>query len=142
MFTIMGVDPGGTTGICICRLGEQEIVVVYHGQWKLQDLITGNWSAGNQLCGLMSTVDITAMESVVASGMLTAGKIDQIKAEDRIFVESSLRNIEVAYITPEERKRVKQVPKEVKGDHARDAYRVAVAYLWKVRLYEANPIPE
>jgi len=97
-------------------------------------------TVGNQMSHIISAYgpDAIIIESVVGSGRLNKNKQNQIRAHDRVWVESlkfngqrkraKTRTPVVEEITPEQRKRCTQVPKQVTGTHAKDAYKQAVAW--------------
>ena len=123
---LIGFDPGGTTGICVLRAN-------HNGVWKVMST-----SQVSSLFNLRVHMNLSrviqqpcvVMESVIMHGSLTAGKAAQLKAVG--VIESTGQT--VLTVTPEERGRVKKVPKYITGDHAKDAYRVAVAFALKKGL--------
>lgn len=111
---ILGIDPGGTTGFCsilIDPLGGHRILESF----ETKDI----WLSKRAF----SRFDKIVVESVVAHGKLTEGKIEQIKTVGYLEVVCD----DLQWVTPEERSRV-QGTALVKGTHAKDAYRVALAY--------------
>ena len=119
---ILGIDPGGTTGFCwIDIVGDGYNVF---RSYEERDL----W-----MFPCLSHA-IVAMESCVATGQLTKGKMQQLKAIGAV----EYTGVEINWVTPEERSRVKKIPKEVVGDHARDACRVAVAFALRKGLFNID----
>jgi len=113
MTVIFGIDPGGTTGFCLIETTELGEIVF---QEAVERKGIGQFP-NLRLC------DVVAMEDVVPTGRLTAGKALQLKAIGAIEAQG----VNIEYVSPEERKRV-SISLPIRGDHAKDAYRVAVAY--------------
>ena len=136
---VLGVDPGKTTGICVVEMEKNYgHSPVFWQQLKLDEL-------AQFLKGIIdyyrNQIKMVAVESVVMSGILNKDKFEQIRAFDRsIYIvtqEFYADDIKpkVVTIAPESRKAARvRVPKEVKGVHAKDAYRVAVS----ARLMEVH----
>lgn len=78
------------------------------------------------LAGVRPT--LVVVESIVQSGYLSREKVQQIRAHDRTIVAANKRGIKVVEVQPQATKLIRKVPDQVKGNHARDAYRVVMAY--------------
>ncbi len=114
---VLGIDPGKTTGLCWIpttggSIGKQ---VVYPNIFQMLPGICGS--------------DVVVMESAVKHGSLTEGKVSQLMVMGAVEYLCATEGLDLIYITPEERGRVKKVPSHIEGVHAKDAYRVAMAYL-------------
>lgn len=126
---ILGVDPGGTTGLCLVHVDVEDKAtqVVVSEEVPLKELTP------TVLDYYLMFDDLTAVvfESIVSTGALTEGKINQIRAAERVLFEAEVyeKDKALAFITPEARKKIKEVPPEVHGDHARDAFRVVRAFI-------------
>jgi len=119
---IYSFDPGGTTGLVIADC-EQEPIIVESMELSLnpdewQYFLTEN-----------PRVDLILMESMINSGYLTPGKIQQIKAIALIEMFGHLVNARVLEVSPEKRKKFgpNHTPPHIKGQHAKDAYRILMA---------------
>ena len=122
---IIGIDPGGTTGITV-------LAKDVRGNWVVADMRESqSLSALSQLLEMMGTNNrietYFVMESAVPHGKITKGKMLQMFAIGAVMSAVPYR---LEAVTPEERSRIKKVPKRFKGvsDHIKDAYRTAVAY--------------
>lgn len=126
LLKILGIDPGGTTGVCCIQVDDMQ------GHRILEsDEISNIWKVKTGF----SQCDVIVVESLVPHGKLTQGKIDQIKAIAIVESQARFRGQNVIkWITPEERGRVKKAPSKVVGTHAKDAFRVALAYALKEGL--------
>lgn len=121
MKRIIGIDPGETTGYCQVLIQGDKIVPVRWEEIPLDNLV----DTLNSLLMPLTDYEV-AIESVVITGKLNNDKVRQIQAYDRSFLIGSKKH-KVSIITPGMRKSAKvDVPKAVKGNHARDAYRLAV----------------
>jgi len=76
-------------------------------------------------------IELIVMESIVQSGYLSKEKVSQIRAHDRVLCLAERRRITLEEVQPQAVKQITEVPREVQGNHARDAYRVVAAYLRK-----------
>ena len=139
---VMGCDPGGTTGFCVCRY-------VNEGQtFTLLPLHYEQVEHGFHILDKVSYLlarwkpDVVVQESVVTTGQLNKDKIAQVQAHDRIQVICRARDIIMREVTPQAVKKVKFVPKDIEGTHARDAYRVIVANFRALGQYESDFVPE
>ena len=133
---IMGVDPGVTTGICVCSLDRGStnsvLVVIDHAEIEFSSNFRKDmWHFIHKYIPR-----VIVMESVVYAGKLNREKVIQIKAEDRLKELAKNTGFLLMEVTPEERKRVKEAPKSVSGSHARDAYRAVEALLRSKGTYE------
>lgn len=131
--TIIGVDPGVTTGLCICRVSPDqdspgEYVVSVEGfiETSLLDIFEHMDTAISNL-----DAELVVIESIVHSGYLNKEKVTQIRAHERAVTMADYWGIPVEEVTPQEVKRITCLDSDVKGNHARDAYRVIMAYLVK-----------
>ncbi len=128
---ILGVDPGVTTGLCavMCTLKGTTVDVESSEAMYLEIVIDDSFS--EYILDLLQSTkpDLVVIESVVASGFLNREKIQQIQAYDRVLVAAHSLEIPTQEVLPQAVKQIKDVPKEVKGNHARDAYRAVAAYL-------------
>ena len=123
---ILSIDPGGNTGLCVISLANGKVKV------EAWDTISDNTQFDWIKYIDKHIPHVLVMESMVAHGKLTRGKIDQIKAMGIVEWIAYRKHVSpIEYITPEERGRINKVPADIKGDHARDAYRVGVAYAVK-----------
>lgn len=117
---IAGIDPGGTTGVCCIEIDELSGSRVLES-YQVPDIWKAKIGFGH--------CDVMVVESMVPHGKLTQGKIDQIKSIAIIESQSRFRGQDfIKWVTPEERGRVKKAPSCVVGTHAKDAFRVALAY--------------
>lgn len=137
---ILGIDPGKTTGWCAVMTiaATENPIPVSWGQFGITEDI-------EKLLSTIITkhkVEVAVVECVVKAGRMTRGKIDQLEAYNRIVtvLNGNTRTklsvagksvLTIVQIPPQTRKIVRSVPREIRGIHARDAYRQAVAY-WLV----------
>lgn len=128
---VLGIDPGKTTGVCVVvnRPGSPPYPLA-SGEYKFD-------TAFNELLQLIRIhrPNTAIVESVVKTGTLNVDKHMQIQAFERAVLAcglASIKKVPVVIQSPEHTKKCQVVvPPEVKGRHARDAYRVAAAYLLK-----------
>lgn len=136
---IFGVDPGLTTGVTIIDVIDDVVEVLYTDEILLEPV---GYRAFNLLCSLVIQYrpDIMVIEDVVLHGPFNKDKFAQCKAfwqaylATNTFLWGSHPNIPVACVSPEFRKRANlslPVLSFIKGKHARDAFAVAVAYLYQ-----------
>lgn len=128
---VIGIDPGVTTGICVClykRIPQEEygfsLVPVHHEEIVFHD----NFFFDIAKLLIVHKPQIAVMESVVQSGHLSREKVVQIRAHDRTLTAARDKAIELKEVQPQAVKRVTFIPSSVKGNHARDAYRIMMAY--------------
>ena len=129
---LLGIDPGGTTGLCVTKYNRLDRPVGIH----LDDLYP-------QLGLWVEDAHLVIMESFVATGNLTKGKIDQLRAIGAIeYKNKDAGNPPIVWITPEERKAVKKKIKvpyvKIPKPHAQDAYLLILAYALREGLLEPN----
>lgn len=142
---ILGVDPGGTTGMCLVDLDKTTgtVYVLEADQITLPDLnpieLSFWFPEFDRRTG--EPIETVVIESIVKTGRLTDGKIDQIKAAERIKYETEIYQIPVVEVTPEERGRITLTEEETKEirrftgrklPHAEDALRAARAFIHKI----------
>ena len=137
---ILGVDPGGITGLCLVNFDKEtyELKLLQEDEVHIDNLTPmelsfwlpdyAEWSVG-----------LIVMESIVKTGRLTQGKIDQIRAAERVRYEAEVYRISLVEVTPEERGRAK-VTKEILGEregkklnHAEDALRAVIACVNRIK---------
>ena len=130
---IMGIDPGGkTTGICVAvDKPKSDPAPIYSNEYSLEDSYHGIRSAVT-----VHRPDVIIIEDVVKTGQMNTDKFNQVRAFERAFIAGSTapagKKIQINTISPQHTRACKvEVPKEVKGRHARDAYRVATAWSYK-----------
>lgn len=125
---IVGVDPGVTTGLCICTFKDGADGFTFNTTDFYEIELSYDFSdrVDMILAGVRPT--LVVIESVVQSGHLSREKIQQIRAHDRTIVAAHKRGIKVVEVQPQATKLIRKVPDQVKGNHARDAYRVVMAY--------------
>lgn len=118
---VVAFDPGKTTGYCVVKLGKtDDPEIINWGEISkpaLSKKVLQNLTRG--------CTDIV-VERAVLTGRLNEDKVDQIRVTERI---DFLGEGKVRKVSPEEKRLVKDVPKEIKGDHARDAYKLLNAWL-------------
>ncbi len=133
---LLGVDPGVTTGYCVVDVNYKGIFVREAAHLNHNISLSGWYKYLVQ----KYRPEAIIMESAVPTGLLNEEKRVQLSAMDRLVVVADETETPLGFVTPERRKREKHVPAEVKGAHARDAYRVVVAYLRSrgERLYTEN----
>jgi len=124
---VYSFDPGGTTGLVMADC-EQEPYIVSSKELSLKP---DDW-------GFIidnPRVDLILMETMVSTGYMTKGKIQQIKAIALIELFSHLSGAKLVQVTPEKRKKLgpKETPRHVTGQHAKDAYRILIAGMRGVR---------
>lgn len=128
---VIGVDPGVTTGIAVCSYKKYPVgdyTFSLKSISSIQIPLTVDYSDYIARQIVRYRPKILVVESVVQSGHLSREKVTQIRAYDRAIVVAQSRNIKVEEVHPQAVKRIKEVPASVKGDHARDAYRILMAY--------------
>lgn len=131
---VLAVDPGGTTGMCLVKPDLGELNIVNSDDIPLEQLSPYELT-------MWFDADLVIMESIVATGRLTAGKIEQIKAAERILYESESRSIPVRWTHPTASQHVKLTTKMqqvVRHKHARDALRNLIVYLREEGFDEAD----
>lgn len=136
---LLGIDPGGTTGLCI--VDTKKITRPYGMQSRYLYPHLGGW---------ITDADLIVMETVVAHGSLSQGKIDQIKAVGAVEYLAELYRVCIVWITPENRKVAERLVEfkdsnwnDVPAPHSRDAFYLTVAYALKeglIELDDAKPI--
>ncbi len=128
---ILGVDPGETTGVCLITVVGGKVTPIMWTEYPLNKLNPSSVMSFKT----QHKPDYIGIETVVATGRLNKDKVNQIKAFDRWDItlqETPLGDI--VYVTPEITKKINvEVPKEITGNHNRDAYRIAMAVLGKLR---------
>ena len=138
---IMGIDPGRMTGMVVVDLAGDVLDVVYYDEIMLEPV---GYRPFNLLLSYVVQYhpDIVVIEDVVVSGPFNKDKFDQSKAFMMAYLATNtgLAGVyptpSVAYIPPEVRKRVTlDIPEKmvVKGNHARDAFALVIAYLQQYR---------
>jgi len=120
---IIAFDPGKTTGYCIFRLDPVEDPVLF--DWgEIDDELVDQWNLSR-----LVQQNTVISESAVLTGRLNEDKVKQIQITERIRFFANSVGKQVHWVTPESKKLVKDVPDQIEGEHARDAYRVAKAWL-------------
>ena len=127
---ILGIDPGGTTGLCLLNSDKPHRPV---GTETKRITVPLLW---------IEQADVIVMESSVSYGAINSDKVDQIEKMGAIKAFAEMRKLTLHKVTPEERKRIKAVKMAADGDvigkHAQDAYRVAMAYAIREGLVVRN----
>lgn len=128
---IIGIDPGFTTGIVIAELQKDVVKVIHSEEVALDD--NRSFHTFIRLV-TMHSPDIAVIEKVVLHGPFNRDKFHQCLAyRDAVLaVRNSLPSEKVSFFTPEQRKRMGASPiarTVVKGNHAKDAFSLIVAYL-------------
>lgn len=127
---IIAFDPGESTGFCGIRANNKHVTVFTQGELSLAEFNAGTVHFMLQ----KHAPDAVVIEGVVATGRLNQAKFNQIRAFDRAQngAASYLNQGSIAIMPPETRKHHQvNVPDSVSGSHARDAYRIGVAFLIK-----------
>lgn len=127
---ILGVDPGQTTGVCILDVDGDK---AYGVSLVLSDQLCYGEASELDFLILTPELEVVVMESAVHHGKITSGKVYQLKVMGAVEYLCSIYGIPLEYITPEQRKLHTKVPDEIKGPHAKDAYRLAATYILKQR---------
>lgn len=138
---IIGIDPGRTTGVVVLDFIEDSIDVLYYDEIILEPV---GFRSFNLLLSLTTQYhpDIMVIEDVVLHGPFNRDKFDQCKAFMQAYLAANTAlcgmypTIPVAYVTPEVRKRAglsSLTASVIKGGHARDAFHVAIAYLYQYK---------
>jgi len=125
---VIGIDPGKTTGVCVVLLKKSGKVDAINSK----ELSLGNLA--RELSEIYCKMALAyahslsvVIEDVVKTGRMNKDKFDQIVAFERAC---NMVDYKQKVIQPENRKRHNiKVPKQVTGTHARDAYKIAVAYM-------------
>ena len=128
---VVGVDPGVTTGLVVCTYRKYPVGDYSFSLKALSSTeipLTEDYHSFITKLIVTYRPQIMVIEAVVQSGHLSREKVTQIRAHDRAIVVAQSRNIKVEEVHPQAVKRIKEVPASVKGDHARDAYRILMAY--------------
>lgn len=130
---ILGLDPGGTTGWCALHISEDKtaMTILGYGEREFSDRL---FLYVRKLIQQYS-LDLVVAESVVTTGRMNGDKMTQIQAYTNGEIATRMEDLSFAVVSPEHRGTVKEVPKEVTGGHARDAYRAAVAWLRANGMY-------
>jgi hypothetical protein len=121
---ILGVDPGGTTGLCMATYTDKIVRPLGLQHKKLYPHL-GLWIA---------EADLIIMERVVLHGSITEGKADQLTAVGAVqYMCKELGKPDIVWLTPEERGTVTKkmyVPDsyDLPMPHAKDAYLLILAY--------------
>jgi len=127
---IIGVDPGKTTGVCVSDLTNNKLTPVF----SYEDDISAVQETIQKAERVFEDPVVVVVEDVVKTGRMNKDKFDQIVAFDRARTATKG---EAVIIPPEATKKHKvKPPKIVKGRHARDAFRVIIAYLIREGKYE------
>jgi hypothetical protein len=131
---VIGIDPGKTTGWC---------VVVKRPGSAPAPIASGEWAFDEGIKPMLFTLlnhrpDQAVIEAVIKSGVMNIDKHVQIQSFERAMIACEMARpskIPTAVQSPEITKKCPvEVPNsEVKGRHARDAYRVAAAWLLKAK---------
>ena len=131
---IVSFDPGETTGYCKCIATlEPEKLVSYmdHGEIHM-----ANPDLAFTVLELIKDAKAVVIERSVLHGQLNRNKVNQITITEKINTIIDVCNmlreqkeIEVFWIHPESKRLSKEVPEQVKGGHARDAYKLLDACL-------------
>ena len=124
---IVAFDPGKTTGVVKVKVDtvkDPEIIlsddIYYYMLHKhLEDLVK---DAGH-----------VVIEDVIQTGSLSAGKVAQIIAVGMIEYECLKNNITYSYVPPNRTKNYKYVPEQITMHHAKDAWRVYMAWVNRPR---------
>ncbi len=128
-YKVLAFDPGATTGMCCVTFTKGPTGVSLTREIPLTELSSG----------VVATIlndqkpDAVVVEDIVATGKLNQDKVAQIKAFDRIMQGArAYDHRKVFVLSPELRKRHNvEVPNTIKGQHARDALRLATAHAIK-----------
>lgn len=125
---VIGIDPGKTTGVCVVLLKKSGKVDAINSMELSLGNLARELSELYYKFGWAYSYSLSVViEDVVKTGRMNKDKFDQIVAFERAC---STVNYKQKVIQPENRKRHNiKVPKHVTGTHARDAYRIAVAYM-------------
>lgn len=121
---VLAFDPGTTTGYCV--IDKDFVIICGQLDWKeLPERVP-------ILCEATKP-ELVVVERPVFRGLLNSDKTEQIRAFDRVIVAVREWNLEaeILELIPEVRRYHAPVPKRIKGNHARDAFRLAVAGLRK-----------
>ncbi len=126
MKTILGIDPGRNTGLCILKGSE---VISYTTIEHISVAILQGWVKKQE-----ADIDLIVVEAVVTTGKLNLDKAQQIMAYTVAVEYANLNKIACAILHPELRKQLgSKIVLGVKGDHAKDAYRIVQAHLARSR---------
>ncbi len=131
---IVAFDPGATTGMCCVTFTKGPTGVSLAREIPLSELSSG----------VVATIlnaqkpHAVVIENIVAMGKLNRDKVAQIRAFDRIMQGAlSYDHRLVHLLSPELRKRHHiEIPGTIKGQHARDAFRLAAAHMIKEGLMQ------
>jgi len=128
---VMGFDPGVTTGVCVCLykkvpFGEFNfsLTATHHEEIVFSDKF---FDEIRQAMAIYRP-QLVVMESVVQSGHLSREKVVQIRAHDRVLTAAAIREVKLKEVHPQAVKRITEVPRGIKGNHARDAFRIVMAH--------------
>lgn len=128
----MGIDPGKTTGycICLCIIGAKPLYLT-SGTVDFSELGLAELEMYTSLI-VKHRVDEVIIEDVIKSGQMNVDKFIQIRAYERAFIAANTRKVCVEVQSAQHTKACKvAVPVEAKGKHAKDAYRIVAAKLQK-----------
>lgn len=128
---VLGIDPGKVTGWC---------VVVRKSGSAPNPIASGEIELDEGIKAFMFVIlnhrpNQAVVEGVIKTGQMSDAKHVQVQAFERAMIACELaisKDVPVDVQIPEVTKKCPvKVPREVKGRHARDAYRVAAAWLLK-----------
>ncbi len=120
---VIAFDPGKTTGYCVMKFSSvDDPVILDFGELSKVELDKV------KLEHLVAGAEFVVVERAVLTGRVNEDKVDQIRVTERIGFVCGER---IQWVSPEEKKLITDIPKEIKGNHARDAYKLLK--VWTMR---------
>ena len=123
---VIAFDPGKVTGYCIMQFHQHDDPeVVDFGEIEFEDL------TDKYIRDIIDRCSQCVIEGAVLTGKINQDKVKQLRATERInFYWDSIMSYRnpVMWIQPESKKLAGEVPRHIKGQHAKDAYRILDAW--------------
>ena len=135
--TIVGFDPGTTTGFYKAKLELNNNNIVLGEHIEHGEIHNSMPDFESRILNLIRDVDKVVIERAVMTGVMNRDKVTQLMVTERIIaiieiygeILADKSKILIEKLHPETKKLCNNVPNEIKGGHARDAYRILAAHL-------------